>query len=504
MFDLLVSLGFKEIEIGFPSGSQIDFDFCRQLIENKLIPEDVTVQVLVQAREHLIQRTFEALRGVHRAIVHVYNSTSTIQRKIVFRLGKDGVKEIAVNGATIVKHIANQFPETDWIFQYSPESFTGTEMDYALEVCEAVIDVWEPTSDRKVIINLPATVEMSTPNVYADQIEWIHRNIKCREALILSVHPHNDRGTAVAAAELGLMAGAQRIEGTLLGNGERTGNVDLICVALNLFSQGIHPGLELSNLPAIVDRVEECTQLEVHPRHPYAGDFVFTAFSGSHQDAIRKGLLAQSVGGPWEVPYLPIDPKDIGRSYEPIIRVNSQSGKGGIAFLMESDYGVQLPRNLLIEFSQIVQQLSDSSGKEVTSPMIWETFRAAYLESRTELASGILDWVVGNSVSLQDVSHATCADQIEILVQMVGKCIGTSLRIVTQEQGHTVSKNKAENIVFSEMCVGEADHVFGVGMHENPIRAGFNSVVSAIDRAARTQLLPSLKLSLDHDVSLSM
>jgi 2-isopropylmalate synthase len=504
MFDLLVSIGFKEIEIGFPSGSQIDFDFCRQLIENQLIPEDVTVQVLVQAREHLIQRTFEALRGVHRAIVHVYNSTSTIQRKIVFRLGKDGVKEIAVNGATIVKRIANQFPETDWIFQYSPESFTGTEMDYALEVCEAVVDVWKPTSDKKVIINLPATVELSTPNVYADQIEWIHRNIKCREALILSVHPHNDRGTAVAAAELGLMAGAQRIEGTLFGNGERTGNVDLVCVALNLYSQGIHPGLELSNLAAIVDRVEECTQLEVHPRHPYAGDFVFTAFSGSHQDAIRKGLLAQSVGGPWEVPYLPIDPKDIGRSYEPIIRVNSQSGKGGIAFLMESDYGVQLPRNLLIEFSQIIQQLSDSSGKEVTSPMIWETFRAEYLESRTELASGLLNWAMVNSMSLQDVSHATGSGQIDMLAQMVGKCIGTSLRIVTQEQCHTVSQNKEENIVFLEMCVGEADHVFGVGMHQDPIRARFNSVVSAIERATRTQLLPSLKVSLDHDISLSM
>jgi 2-isopropylmalate synthase len=500
MFDLLVSIGFKEIEIGFPSGSQIDFDFCRQLIENKLIPEDVTVQVLVQAREHLIERTFEALRGVHRAIVHVYNSTSTIQRKIVFRLGRDGVKEIAVNGATIVKRIANQFPETDWIFQYSPESFTGTEMDYALEVCEAVIDVWKPTSDKKIIINLPATVESSTPNVYADQIEWIHRNIKCREALILSVHPHNDRGTAVAAAELGLMAGAQRIEGTLFGNGERTGNVDLVCVALNLYSQGIHPGLELSSLASIVDCVEECTQLEVHPRHPYAGDFVFTAFSGSHQDAIRKGLLAQSVGRPWEVPYLPIDPKDIGRSYEPIIRVNSQSGKGGIAFLMESDHGVQLPRNLLIEFSQSVQRLSDSSGKEVTSPMIWEAFRAEYLESRTEVARGLLDWAAGNSVSLQEVSHTTCAGQIEILVQLVAKCIGTDLRIVTQEQAHIVSQNKAENILFLEMCVGEADHVFGVGMHENPIRAGFNSVVSAIDRAARIQILPSSNVSVNHDV----
>jgi 2-isopropylmalate synthase len=345
---------------------------------------------------------------------------------------------------------------------------------------------------------------MSTPNVYADQIEWIHRNIKCREALILSVHPHNDRGTAVAAAELGLMAGAQRIEGTLFGNGERTGNVDLVCVALNLYSQGIHPGLELSNLAAIVDRVEECTQLEVHPRHPYAGDFVFTAFSGSHQDAIRKGLLAQSVEGPWEVPYLPIDPKDIGRGYEPIIRVNSQSGKGGIAFLLESDYGVQLPRNLLVEFSQILQQLSDSSGKEVTSPMIWETFRAEYLESRTEVASGLLNWAMGNSMSLQEVSHTTSAGQIEILVQMVGKYIGTGLRIVTQEQAHMVSQNKVENIVFLEMCVGEADHVFGVGMNENPIRAGFNSVVSAIDRAARTQLLPSLEVSPDHDISLSM
>jgi 2-isopropylmalate synthase len=504
MFDLLVSTGFKEIEIGFPSGSQIDFDFCRQLIEHKLIPEDVTVQVLVQAREHLIQRTFDALRGVHRAIVHLYNSTSTIQRKIVFRLGKDGVKEIAVNGATIVKRIANRFPETDWIFQYSPESFTGTEMDYSLEVCEAVVDVWKPTSDEKVIINLPATVEMSTPNVYADQIEWIHRNIKCREALILSVHPHNDRGTAVAAAELGLMAGAQRIEGTLFGNGERTGDVDLVCVALNLYSQGIHPGLELSNLAAIVDCVEECTQLEVHPRHPYAGDFVFTAFSGSHQDAIRKGLLAQSVDGTWEVPYLPIDPKDIGRSYEPIIRVNSQSGKGGIAFLMESDYGVQLPRNLLIEFGQIIQQLSDSSGKEVTSPMIWETFRAEYLESRAEVAGALLNWVRGNSMSLQDLSHTTGTGQIEMLVQMVRKFIGTSLRIVTQEQCHTVSQNKEENIVFLEMCVGEADHVFAVGMHEDPITAGLNSVISAIDRAARTKLLPSLKVPLDHDVSLSM
>jgi len=504
MFDLLVSIGFKEIEIGFPSGSQIDFDFCRELIENQLIPEDVTVQVLVQAREHLIRRTFEALRGVHRAIVHLYNSTSTIQRKIVFRLGKDGVKEIAVNGATMVKRIANQFPETDWIFQYSPESFTGTEMDYALEVCEAVVDVWKPTSDKKVIVNLPATVELSTPNVYADQIEWINRNIKCREALILSVHPHNDRGTAVAAAELGLMAGAQRIEGTLFGNGERTGNVDLVCVALNLYSQGIHPGLELSNLAAIVGRVEECTQLEVHPRHPYAGNFVFTAFSGSHQDAIRKGLLAQSVGGPWEVPYLPIDPKDIGRSYEPIIRVNSQSGKGGIAFLMESDYGVQLPRNLLIEFGQIIQQLSDSSGKEVTSPMIWQAFRAEYLESRTEVASGLLNWAMANPMSLQDVSHTTGAGQIDMLVQMVGKCIGTSFRIVTQEQCHKVSQNKEENIVFLEMCVGEADHVFGVGMNKDPIRASFNAIVSAIDRAARAQRLPSVKVSLDHDVSLSM
>jgi 2-isopropylmalate synthase len=497
MFDLLLSIGFKEIEIGFPSGSQIDFDFCRQLIENKLIPEDVTVQVLVQAREHLIERTFEALRGVHRAIVHVYNSTSTIQRKIVFRLGRDGVKEIAVNGATIVKRIANQFPETDWIFEYSPESFTGTEMDYALEVCEAVVDVWEPTSDRKVIINLPATVELSTPNVYADQIEWIHQNIKCREALILSVHPHNDRGTAVAAAELGLIAGAQRIEGTLFGNGERTGNVDLVCVALNLYSQGIHPGLELSNLASIVDRVEECTQLEVHPRHPYAGDLVFTALSGSHQDAIRKGLLAQSVGGPWEVPYLPIDPKDIGRSYEPIIRVNSQSGKGGIAFLMESDYGVQLPRNLLIEFSQIIQRLSDSCGKEVTSLMIWEAFRAEYLESRTEVVGALLKQVISDSISLKDVCHITSAGQIEMLAQTAGKCIGTSLRIVTQERCRAVPQNK--EIIFLEMCVGEADHVFGVGMHEDPIRAGCNSVVSAIDRAARIQLLPSLS-ALNHDV----
>src|SRR3984885_15148630 len=503
LFLKLVDLGFKEIEIGFPSASQTDFDFCRELIERRLIPRDVTVQVLVQARESFIERTFEAVRGVHRAIVHLYNSTSTVQRRVVFGMDRSGVKEIALAGARAVRQCAQQFPETEWVFQYSPESFTATELDYAMEVSEAVMQVWQ-SSENKVIINLPATVELATPNIYADQIEWFSRHVKNRDSMILSVHPHNDRGTAVAAAELAMLAGAERVEGTLFGNGERTGNVDIVTLALNMYTQGLHPGLDISRINDVIECAEFCNQLPVHPRHPYAGDLVFTAFSGSHQDAIKKGFAAQKPGEPWAIPYLPIDPKDLGRSYEPIIRVNSQSGKGGIAFLMESDYGVQLPRNLLIEFSQIIQQLSDSSGKEVTSPMIWEAFRAEYLESRTEIARGLLNWVMGNSTSLQDVPQTTGAVQIEMLVQLVGKCIGTSLRIVTQEKCHTVSPNKKENIVFLEMCVAEADPVFGVGMHEDPIRAGFHSVVSAIDRAARTQLLPSLKVSLDHDVSLSM
>ena len=381
MFLKLVEIGFKEIEIGFPSASQTDFDFCRELIEGRLIPRDVTVQVLVQARESFIERTFEAVRGVHRAIVHLYNSTSTVQRRVVFGMDRNGVKEIALSGARAVRQCAKQFPETEWVFQYSPESFTATELDYALEVSEAVMEVWQ-TSPNKVIINLPATVELATPNIYADQMEWFGRQVKNRDSMILSVHPHNDRGTAVAAAELAMLAGAERVEGTLFGNGERTGNVDLVTLALNMYTQGLHPGLNISRINDVIECAEFCNQLPVHPRHPYAGDLVFTAFSGSHQDAIKKGFGAQQEGSLWEIPYLPIDPKDLGRSYEPIIRVNSQSGKGGVSFLLERDYGIKMPRKLQIEFSRVIQQITDTTGREVTAAEIWRAFQAEYIEQQ--------------------------------------------------------------------------------------------------------------------------
>jgi len=357
LFRLLVEAGFKEIEIGFPAASQTDFDFVRTLIDGGHVPDDVTLQVLTQAREELIERTYESLRGAPRAIVHLYNSTSTLQRRVVFGLDRAGIQQIAVDGAHMVAEGAARHPDTHWRFQYSPESFTGTELDYAVQVCDAVTDVWAPTPADPVILNLPATVEMSMPNVHADQIEWFCRHVARRDSLIISLHPHNDRGCAVAAAELGLLAGADRVEGTLFGNGERTGNVDLVTMALNLFSQGVEPGLDFSDIFALRQTVEHCNQLPVHPRHPYAGELVFTAFSGSHQDAIKKGFAAmrQSNSPIWEVPYLPIDPADIGRTYESVVRVNSQSGKGGVAFILEHDHGLQLPRRLQIEFSRVVQ-----------------------------------------------------------------------------------------------------------------------------------------------------
>jgi 2-isopropylmalate synthase len=386
LFDALVGIGFKEIEVGFPAASAADFAFCRTLIEEHLIPDDVTVQVLVPARGSLIETTFKALEGAKRAIIHLYNSTSEVQREVVFRSTREGVLALAVSGAKSVRECAARYPSTEWQFQYSPESFTGTELDYALEVCEAVNDVWQPTPGRKVIINLPATVELSTPNVYADRIEWVDRNISRREAVILSVHTHNDRGTAVAAAELALLAGAERVEGTLFGNGERTGNVDLVTLALNMYTQGINPQLDFSELPGTVRIVETANQLAVHPRHPYAGSLVFTAFSGSHQDAIRKGLAAQNPVGPWRVPYLPIDPKEIGRTYEALIRVNSQSGKGGVAAVLERDYGVRLPYEREVEFGRTIQAIGDETGREITSSEIWEAFCAAYPEWRGELS----------------------------------------------------------------------------------------------------------------------
>src|SRR5712691_4882355 len=381
MFDMLVKLGFKEIEVGFPAASDTDFAFVRELVEEDLIPDDVTIQVLTQARAELIERSFESIRGAKRAIMHLYNSTSTLQRRVVFGLDRAGITDIAVTGARQIRDLAAAMPETEVIYQYSPESFTGTELDYAIEICEAVMDVWQPTPQKKVILNLPATVEMATANTYADQIEWFSRTIRNRDSIVLSLHPHNDRGTAVAAAEMGVMAGADRIEGTLFGNGERTGNVDLMTLALNLFSQGVDPGLAITDIDDIVRTVEHCNQLPVHPRHPYAGELVYTAFSGSHQDAIKKGFeaLAKRNDELWEVPYLPIDPKDLGRTYEAVIRVNSQSGKGGVAYLLKTDHGLELPRALQVDFSRIVQDWTDRSGKEASSSEIWTMFCQEYL-----------------------------------------------------------------------------------------------------------------------------
>src|SRR5579885_3590964 len=382
MFDLLVRLGFKEIEVGFPAASETDFAFVRELVERDLVPEDVTIQVLTQARPELITRTFESVRGARRVIIHLYNSTSTLQRRVVFGLDKAGIVDIAVNGARLIRDLAEAMPESDIVYQYSPESFTGTELDFAVEICEAVMDVWQPTPQKKTILNLPATVEMATPNIYADQIEWFGRHIRDRDSIVLSLHPHNDRGTGVAAAELAIMAGADRVEGTLFGNGERTGNVDVMTLALNLFSQGIDPGLEIHAIDEIVRTVEHCTQLPVHPRHPYAGELVYTAFSGSPQDAIKKGFeaLEKRNGGLWEVPSRPIDPKDLGRTYEAVIRVNSQSGKGGVAYLLKTDHGLDLPRGLQVEFSKRVQEMTDRTGKEATGEDIWRLFSDTYLD----------------------------------------------------------------------------------------------------------------------------
>src|SRR6478736_3294152 len=378
MFETLVKIGFKEIEVGFPSASQIEFDFVRKLIDENLIPRDVTIQVLTQAREPLMRRTFEALQGARRAIVHLYNATAPVMRKVVLGLDEDGIVELATSQARLFKELAAQQPGTEFVFQYSPEMFSGTELPFARRVVDAVTEVWAPTAQRKCIINLPSTVEHSTPNIFADMIEWMHRNLARRDAIILSVHPHNDRGTGTAAGEFALMAGADRIEGCLFGNGERTGNLDLVNVALNLYTQGISPELDFSNIDEIRATVEHCNQLPVHPRHPYVGDLVYTSFSGSHQDAIKKAFGARKEGDVWDMPYLPIDPKDVGRSYEAVIRVNSQSGKGGIAYLLESEYGLELPRRLQIEFSQVVQGVMDDTGKEQSAADIWGIFEREY------------------------------------------------------------------------------------------------------------------------------
>ncbi|MGA2569367.1 MAG: 2-isopropylmalate synthase [Terracidiphilus sp.] len=498
MFELLTASGFKEIEAGFPAASQTDFDFCRELIERKLIPDDVAVQVLVQAREDLMERTFEAIRGVHKAIVHVYNSTSTLQRRVVFGMDKEAIKQLAVKGARLVHEYALRHPETEWVYEYSPESFTGTEMDYAVEVCEAVMEVWQPAPARPVIINLPATVELSRPNVYADQIEWVSRTIKNRESVVLSVHPHNDRGTAVAAAELALMAGADRVEGTLFGNGERTGNVDIVTLALNLYTQGIHPGLDFSNINDVIECVEFCNRMPVHDRHPYAGLMVFTAFSGSHQDAIKKGFAAQAEGGLWEIPYLPIDPQDLGRSYEAVIRVNSQSGKGGVAFLLERDHGIRLPRRLQIELSRIVQQMSDTRGGEVTSEEIWEAFRAEYIDRHAPyLLRGHRDDsnedrnMLTARVARDGVDHIFSGEgngPIEAFIAGFQKKFGIQVRIADYEEHAIGDGADATAICFVEARVGNSTHsVYGVGMHGDIVSASLGAIISAVNRSVQRE-----------------
>jgi len=495
MFDLLVGCGFKEIEVGFPSASQTDFDFCRELIDGQRIPLDVTIQVLVQAREDLMQRTFEAIRGVHRAIVHVYNSTSTLQRRVVFGMEKDAIKQLAITGASLVKEYAARYPETEWVFEYSPESFTGTELYYAIEVSEAVMDVWQPTPERPAILNLPATVELSTPNVYADQIEWVSRNIRNRESILLSVHPHNDRGTAVAAAELALLAGADRVEGTLFGNGERTGNVDIVTLALNLYTQGVPPELDFSHIDEVIESVEFCNRMPVHDRHPYAGQMVFTAFSGSHQDAIKKGFAASPADGLWAVPYLPIDPKDLGRSYEAVIRVNSQSGKGGVAYLLERDHGIRLPRRLQIELSQMVQKVSDSRGGEVTSSEIWEAFKAEYIDRRSPFSHhGHQDDSSGETNRLtatvsRNGEHRILSGEgngpIEAFIAGFQREFGLNVRITNYEEHAIGDGANACAICYVQAQIGDSPQVFGVGMHGNIVSASLNAIVSAVNRAVQ-------------------
>ncbi|PCE23087.1 2-isopropylmalate synthase [Paraburkholderia acidicola] len=490
MFKTLVAIGFKEIEVAFPSASQTDFNFVRELIEGGHIPDDVTIEVLTQARDDLIERTFESLRGVPRAIVHLYNATAPEFRKWVFGLDRDGVKTLAQNAARTIKRFADAATDTHFTLQYSPETFTGTELDFAKEVCDAVFDIWQPTPQHKAIVNLPATVEIGTPNFYADQIEWMHRNLARRDSLILSVHPHNDRGTAVAAAELAVMAGADRIEGCLFGNGERTGNVDLVTLALNLYTQGVDPGLDFSNINEVARTAEECTQLPIHPRHPYVGDLVFTAFSGSHQDAIKKGFTMQKPDAIWEMPYLPVDPNDLGRTYDSIIRVNSQSGKGGIAYLLEQSYGVVLPRRLQVDFSAAVQRLTDDSGHEVTPQQIFTLFEQEYVHSQAPLH------YVGHSLSERGER-----EHIQLTVDIHGKrtvvsgegngpldalmhALRTPVRIQHYEERALTQGADARAIAIAEMAGADVvGNAFGVGIDANLITASIRAVISGINRA---------------------
>jgi 2-isopropylmalate synthase len=495
MFQALVEIGFKEIEVGFPSASQVEFDFIRKLIDENLVPDDVTIQVLTQAREPLVRRTFESLVGAKKAIVHLYNATAPVMRKVVLGLDEDGIVELATGQARLFNELAAQQPGTQWTFQYSPEMFSGTELPFAKRVVDAVTQVWQPTPQRKCIVNLPSTVEHSTPNIFADMVEWMHRNLARRDCMVLSIHPHNDRGTGTAAGEFAIMAGADRLEGCLFGNGERTGNLDLVNVALNLYSQGVNPGLDFSDIDEIRRTVEHCNQLPVHPRHPYAGDLVYTSFSGSHQDAIKKAFAARKDGDIWDMPYLPLDPKDLGRSYEAVIRVNSQSGKGGISYLLENEYGLELPRRLQIEFSQAVQAVMDATGKELTAHDIFDLFEREYgvhsiaapKHQVIEEGAGATGKLVrlageatlhGQRVSVTGIGNGP----IDAFVEGLSAACGESIRVLDYHEHAIGAGANAQAVAYLELRVGERT-LFGVGMDSNIVSASLKAIVSGVQRA---------------------
>lgn len=491
MYGQLLQIGFKEIEVGFPAASQVEFDFVRHLIDNDMVPDDVTLQVMTPAKEPLIRRTMEAVMGARRVIVHLYNATSPLMREVVLGMDRDQIVELATSHARLIQDLARTQPDTQWTFQYSPEHFSGTELEFSRRVVDAVTEVWQPTAEHPCIINLPTTVEHSTPNVFADMIEWMHLHIARRDAVVLSVHPHNDRGTGVAAAELALMAGAQRVEGCLFGNGERTGNLDIVNVALNLYTQGVAPNLDFSNIDEIRRTVEHCNQLPVHPRHPYVGELVYTSFSGTHQDAIKKAFAVQKEDAAWAVPYLPIDPKDLGRSYEAVIRVNSQSGKGGIAYLLESEYGLELPRRLQIEFSQAVQAVMDNAGKELTAQDLWQLFEEEYGLASTS-APQVQQTVSAGGVALTaQVQIAGAAQKItgqgagpiEAFVNGLNAALGTTVRVLDYHEHALGSGADARAVAYLELRVDERHTVFGVGMDANIVSASLKAILSGWQRA---------------------
>jgi 2-isopropylmalate synthase len=495
MFQTLVSMGFKEIEVGFPSASQPDFDFIRRLVEDDLVPDDVTIQVLTQCRDELIERTYESIQGARRVIMHFYNSTSVLQRRVVFGLDRAGIAGIAVNAARLCRKLAEALPDTEVRYEYSPESFTATETDYAVEVCEAVMEAIEPTVDEPIILNLPATVEMYTPNTYADVIEWFHRNVRDRDKVVLSLHPHNDRGCAVAAAELGVMAGADRVEGTLFGNGERTGNVDVVTLAMNLFSLGVDPKLDISDIDALRRVAEYCNRLPVHPRHPYVGDLVYTAFSGSHQDAIKKGMDALPDGYEvWEVPYLPIDPKHVGRTYEAVIRVNSQSGKGGVAYIMKAEHGFDLPRRLQIEFSKTIQGITEDTGTEISPTEMWSTFDSEYLspDGIRLLSHETSTGEYGARVTAQliyDGAHRTVSGEgngpIDAFVAGLRADLGVDIEVVDYREHAVGAGSDATAVAYVETQRSDGTVKWGVGVDPSILTASLHAVVSAVSRHQR-------------------